>query len=64
VIFDKDKCPTPSLNSPYNFALVRGIVLNAINQETIFQHSLRQKIKEAAMNNDYMVQIFKCFRQA
>lgn len=64
MIFDKDKSQIRSLNSPYNFALVRRIILNAINQEITFQHSLRQKIKRAAMNNDYIIQIFKCFRQA
>jgi predicted transposase YbfD/YdcC len=45
-------------------ALVRRLALNAVNQETTLQRSLRQKIKRAAMNNDYMMQILKCFCQA
>lgn len=64
VTFNEDKPRIRSLNSPQNFALVRRIALNAVNQETTLQRSLRQKIKGAAMNNDYMMQILKCFCQA
>lgn len=64
VTFNEDKSRIGSLNSPQNFALVRRIALNAVNQETTLQRSLRQKIKRAAMNNDYMMQILKSFCQA
>jgi len=64
VTFNEDKSRICSLNSPQNFALIRRIALNAVNQETTLQRSLRQKIKRAAMNNDYMMQILKCFCQA
>jgi predicted transposase YbfD/YdcC len=64
VTFDEDKCRIRSLNSPQNFALVRRMALNAVNQETTLKRSLRQKRKRAAMNNDYMMQILKCFCQA
>jgi len=64
VTFNEDKCRIRSLNSPQNFALVRRLALNAVNPETTLQRSLRQKIKRAAMNNDYMMQILKCFCQA
>ena len=64
VTFNEDKSRIRSLNSPQNFALVRRIALNAVNQETTLQRSLRQKIKRAAMNNDYMMQILNCFCQA
>jgi predicted transposase YbfD/YdcC len=64
VTFNEDKSRIRSLNSPQNFALVRRIALNAVNQETTLQRSLRQKIKPAAMNHDYMMQILKCFCQA
>jgi predicted transposase YbfD/YdcC len=64
VTFNEDKFRIRSLNSPQNFALVRRIALNAVNQETTLQRSLRQKRKRAAMNNDYMMQILKCFCQA
>ena len=63
VTFNEDKCRIRSLNSPQNFALVRRLALNAVNQETTLQRSLRQKIKRTAMNNDYMMQILKCFCQ-
>lgn len=64
VTFNEDKCRIRSLNSPQNFALVRRMALNAVNKETTLQRSLRQKRKRAAMNNDYMMQILKCFCQA
>lgn len=64
VTFNEDKCRIRSLNSPHNFALVRRMALNAVNQETTLKRSLRQKRKRAAMNNDYMMQILKCFCQA
>ena len=64
VTFNEDKSRIRSLNSPQNFALVRRLALNAVNQETTLQRSLRQKIKRAAMNNDYMMQVLKCFCQA
>jgi predicted transposase YbfD/YdcC len=64
VTFNEDKSRLRSLNTPQNFALVRRLALNAVNQETTLQRSLRQKIKRAAMNNDYMMQILKCFCQA
>ena len=64
VTFNKeDKSRIRSLNSPQNFVLVRRIALNAANKETTLQRSLRQKIKRVAMNNDYMMQILKCFWQ-
>jgi predicted transposase YbfD/YdcC len=64
VTFNEDKCRIRSLNSPQNLALVRRMALNAVNKETTLQRSLRQKRKRAAMNNDYMMQILKCFCQA
>ena len=64
VTFNEDKSRIRSLNSPQNFALVRRLALNAVNQETTLKRSLRQKIKRAAMNNDYMMQVLKCFCQA
>lgn len=32
------------------------LALNALHQETTLKRSLRQKVKRAAMNNDYMMQ--------
>lgn len=45
VTFNEDKCRIRSLNSPQNFALVRRMALNAVNQETTLKRSLRQKRK-------------------
>lgn len=64
VTFNEDKSRIRSFHSPQNFALVRRLALNAVNTETTLKRSLRQKIKRAAMNNDYMMQILKCFCQA
>lgn len=64
VTFGEDQCRIRSFHSPRNFALLRRIALNALNQETTVRRSLRQKIKRAAMNNDYMMQILNCFCQA
>ena len=64
VTFNEDKCRIRSLNSPQNLALARRMALNAVNKETTLQRNLRQKRKRAAMNNDYMMQILKCFCQA
>ena len=64
VTFNEDKYRIRSLNSPQNLALVRRMALNAVNNETTLQGSLRQKRKRAAMNKDYMMQILKCFCQA
>lgn len=35
-----------------------------LHQETTLKRSLRQKVKRAAMNNDYTMQILNCFCQA
>lgn len=64
VTFNEDKSRIRSFHSPQNFALIRRLALNAVNTETTLKRSLRQKIKRAAMNNDYMMQILKCFCQA
>ena len=63
VTFNEDQCRIRSLNSPQNLALLRRMALNAINQETTFRRSVRQKKKRAAMNDDYMMQILKCLCQ-
>jgi predicted transposase YbfD/YdcC len=64
VTWREDQCRIRSFHSPRNFALLRRIALNALHQETTLKRSLRQKVKRAAMNNDYMMQILQCFCQA
>ena len=64
VTFHEDKCRIRSGHSPRNFAILRRMALNALNQEKTLQRSLRQKIKQASMNNDYMMTVLNSFCQA
>ncbi|MBD0386573.1 MAG: ISAs1 family transposase [Nostoc sp. C3-bin3] len=57
VTFHEDECRIRSLHSPQNFALLRRIALNALERETSFRRSLRQKSRRAAMNDQYMVSV-------
>lgn len=51
-----------SFHSPRNLAVLRRIALNALNREQTYQRSLRQKMKRAAMDNDYLIQVISsCF---
>jgi predicted transposase YbfD/YdcC len=51
VTFNEDRCLIRSLHSPRNLVTLRRLSLNAVNQETTFKRSLRQKRKRAAMND-------------
>ena len=64
VTFGEDQCRIRFFHSPRNFALLRRVALNALNQEKTIKRSLRQKSKRAAMNNDYMVTVLNSFCQA
>jgi predicted transposase YbfD/YdcC len=55
--FFKDKCRIRSFQSPRNFSLLRRLALNALNRESTYNRSLRQKSNRAAMDNNYMLQI-------
>jgi predicted transposase YbfD/YdcC len=57
VTFHEDKCRIRSLHSPQNFALLRRIALNALERETSFRRSIRQKSRRAAMNDQYMASV-------
>ncbi|BBD64685.1 transposase [Nostoc commune NIES-4072] len=57
VTFNEDECRIRSLHSPQNFALLRRIALNALERETSFHRSIRQKSRRAAMNDQYMVSV-------
>ncbi len=63
VIFNEDRCRIRSCHSPRNFALLRRMALNALNQEKSLKRSLRQKMKRAAMNNNYMIDVLQSFCQ-
>lgn len=57
VTFHEDECRIRSLHSPQNFALLRRIALNALERESSFRRSIRQKSRRAAMNDQYMVSV-------
>jgi predicted transposase YbfD/YdcC len=57
VTFGEDESRIRSLHSPQNFALLRRIALNALERETSFRRSIRQKSRRAAMNDRYMVSV-------
>lgn len=57
VTFHEDQCRIRSLHSPQNFALLRRIALNALERESSFRRSIRQKSRRAAMNDRYMVSV-------
>lgn len=60
--FAEDPCRIRSFHSPRNLAVLRRIALNALNCEPTYKRSLRQKMKRAAMDNDYLIQIISyCF---
>ena len=63
VTFNEDHCRVRAGNSPRNLALLRRMALNALNQEKSIKRSLRQKMKRAAMNNDYMMTVLQSFCQ-
>jgi predicted transposase YbfD/YdcC len=60
VTFAEDACRIRSFHSPQNFALLRRMALNALNREQTYKRSLRQKMKRAAMDNNYMIQVLSC----
>lgn len=45
------------MHSPQNFALLRRIALNALERESSFRRSIRQKSRRAAMNDRYMLSV-------
>lgn len=57
VTFHEDECRIRSLHSPQNFALLRRIALNALERESSFRRSIRQKSRRAAMNDNYMASV-------
>ena len=63
VTFNEDHCRIRSGNSPRNLALLRRMALNALNQEKSLKRSLRQKMKRAAMNDNYMMNVWQSFCQ-
>lgn len=57
VTFAEDACRVRSWHAPHNLALLRRFALNALNRESSWKRSLRQKSKRAAMDDPYMLQV-------
>lgn len=57
VTFGEDDCRVRSLHAPHNLALIRRFALNALHRETSSKRSLKQKSKQAAMNDAYMLTV-------
>ena len=64
VTFREDECRIRSGHSPRNFALLRRLALNALNQEKTFKRSIKKKRKQSSMNDDYMIAVLNSFCQA
>lgn len=57
VTFAEDASRVRSLHAPHNLALLRRFALNALNRESSWKRSLKQKSKRAAMDDSYMLNI-------
>lgn len=57
VTFGEDACRVRSLHAPQNLAILRRFALNALNRESTCKRSLKQKSKQTAMNDDYMLKV-------
>ena len=57
VTLHEDEFRVRSPHSPQNFALLRRIALNALERESSFRRSIRQKSRRAAMNDRYMLSV-------
>jgi predicted transposase YbfD/YdcC len=57
VTLGEDACRVRSLHAPQNLAVLRRFALNALNRESTAKRSLKQKSKQAAMNDDYMLKV-------
>lgn len=57
VTFGEDDSRIRTFNGSENFSLLRWMAISLLNQETSTKRSLRQKIKRAAMNTDYMLEV-------
>ncbi len=59
VTFSEDKSRIRKDNAPENFALLRKLALNLLNQEKSNKDSNKMKRYRAAMDNNYLVEILK-----
>ncbi|WP_042892808.1 ISAs1 family transposase, partial [Anaplasma marginale] len=59
VTFSEDKSRIRKDNAPENFALLRKLASNLLNQEKSNKDSNKMKRYRAAMDNNYLVKILK-----
>ncbi len=59
VTFSEDKSRIRKENAPENFALLRKLALNLLNQEKTTKASNKMKRYRAAMDNEYLLKILK-----
>jgi hypothetical protein len=57
VDFTEDACRVRTDHAPENFALLRQIAHNLINQETSKGFSIRRKMRKAAYDTDFLNRI-------
>ncbi len=57
--FSEDKSRIRKDNSPENFALLRKLALNLLNQEKSTKASNKMKRYRAAMDNNYLLKILQ-----
>jgi predicted transposase YbfD/YdcC len=59
VAFDEDACRVRKDHAPINFALLRQIALNLLNQETSVKAGIKAKRKLAGWNDDYLMTLLE-----
>ena len=64
VTFREDYCRIRSRHGSHNLTLLRRLALNALSLEKTLKRSLKQKSKQASMNNDYMIAVLNSFCQS
>ena len=57
VTFGEDDSRIRNLHGPENFSLLRRMAISLLNQETSTKRSLRQKMKRASMNTNYLLEV-------
>jgi predicted transposase YbfD/YdcC len=57
VAFHEDDCRIRKDNAPQNFAILRQIALNLLNQETTLKKGVKRKRNKAGWDNEYLAQL-------
>jgi hypothetical protein len=57
IAFDEDESRIRKDNAPENFAVLRQIALNLLNQEKTLKKGVKRKRNKAGWDNDYLEKI-------